>query len=734
MSSAASAGRVPHFAEHIEGMTRGMLMIRKTVAMAAAITLLAAPACFSQNGQPGGNQDSAARVDDAALRAAAGSPDQWLTVGRDYAETRFSPLSQINSSNVSHLGLAWSYDTQSLRGLEATPLVADGVLYSSSDWSNVFAVDARTGHELWRWDAKADRVRTERACCDVVNRGVALYKGKVYVGVLDGRLVALDATTGRVRWQVQTNPVGQPYTITGAPRVVDGKVIIGNGGAEIGVRGFVAAYDADTGRLAWRFYTVPGDPSKGFENEAMAKAARTWTGRWWTNGGGGTPWDSFAYDPEARLLYVGTGNGSPWDPALRSPGGGDNLYLSSILALDVRTGRLVWHYQETPRDQWDYDATQQMTLADLAIDGMPRKVIMQASKNGFFYVLDRITGELLSAKPYAKISWAKGVDLATGRPIFTRQARYTDYAVTQWPGPGGAHNWQPMSFSPITGLMYIPAVESSFVYGRERGFKHVPGFWNMGIDLHAAFGDSGIPPLPQQDYEPGTGTAVGASSSLLAWDPVAARPRWRVLHPGLAGGGTLSTAGNLVFQGLSDGRLIAYAADTGKQLWELQLGNGIMAAPSTWSVDGRQYVSVLVGWGGASGLYAPNTTHQYLAPGRLFTFVLDGKARLDPVRGIPHNPLTAIAFTATPAQVQRGETLFSRRCSMCHGVAAVSGGPIVDLRYALPGTYDSIDRIVRQGAYVQLGMPKFDFLSEADVAAIKSYLLTRRQQLMQPAH
>ena len=695
-------------------------MIRKSLTVAAAIALVSS-ACLGQTRNT--------PVDDAALVAAPGTADPWLTVGRDYAETRFSPLKQINSDNINDLKLAWSYDTQSLRGLEGTPLVANGVLYSSSDWSNVFAVDARTGRELWRWDSKADRVRTERACCDVVNRGVALYKDKVFVGVLDGRLVALDAATGKVRWQVQTNPVGQPYTITGAPRVVDGKVIIGNGGAELGVRGFVAAYEADTGKLAWRFYTVPGDPARGFENEAMAKAARTWTGEWWKAGGGGTPWDSFAYDAEARLLYVGTGNGSPWTTNLRSPEGGDNLYLSSILALDVRTGKLVWYYQETPADEWDYDATQQMTLATLAIDGMPRKVIMQASKNGFFYVLDRLSGKLLSAEPYAKVTWAKGVDLSTGRPLFTRQARYTDHTVTQSPSAGGAHNWHPMSFSPDTGLMYIPALEGSFTFGREPDFKPVSGFWNMGIDLHAAFGGSELPPLPQEDYEPGTGTAVGGNS-LLAWDPVAGKARWRVVYPGLSGGGTLATAGNLVFQGLSDGRLVAYAADSGKQLWAVQLGNGIMAAPSTWSVEGKQYVSVLVGWGGAAGLYAANATRQFKAPGRLFTFELNGQGKLEPVHGIAHNPLTAIDFSATAEQVKRGETLFSRRCSMCHGVAAVSGGTIADLRYALPGTYEAIDQIVRQGAYVPLGMPRFDFLSAADLAAIKSYLLTRRKQLL----
>jgi quinohemoprotein ethanol dehydrogenase len=668
-------------------------------------------------------------IDDARLTAAASSAE-WLTIGRDYAETRFSPLTQINSSNVGRLGLAWSYDTQSLRGLEATPLVADGVMYSSADWSNVFAVDARTGRQLWRWDAKADRIRGARACCDVVNRGLALYKGKIYVGVIDGRLVALDAATGALRWEVQTTPVAEPYTITGAPRVVEGKVIIGNGGAELGVRGFVSAYDAETGKLAWRFYVVPGDPAKGFENDAMRKAAKTWTGQWWNNGaGGGTPWDSFAYDPQAKLLYVGTGNGGSWDRKIRSPGGGDNLYLSCIVALHVATGELAWYYQETPGDQWDYTAVQQMTLTDLTIGGRKRKVLMQAPKNGFFYVLDRITGELLSAQPYAKVSWAKGVDMKTGRPIETRQARYGYEAVTQWPGPGGAHNWQPMSFNPGTGLVYIPAVEGSFNYVEERDFKREPGFWNMGIDLSARAGSKDIPSLPASEYESGTGTEVGAPSSLLAWDPVAAKPRWRVKYPDATGGGTLTTAGNLVFQGLSDGRLVAYTADTGQKLWEVQLGNGVMAAPNTWSLDGKQYVSVMVGWGGATGLYVGNPTHQFKAPGRLYTFVLDGNAKLEPVRGIQKNPLSVIERPSTPADVDYGAALFARRCSMCHGVAAVSGGAIADLRYALPSTYEALDQIVREGAYQQLGMPKFYFFKESDVAAIKSYLLARRKEL-----
>ena len=683
---------------------------------------------FPQSGAA--QADRSPGPDEAALIDASSSGDDWLTYGRSYAETRFSPLEQIDADTVSRLGLAWYYDTGSVRGLEATPLVADGVLYATTSWSNVFALDARTGEELWRWDAQADRARGSRACCDVVNRGVALYEGKVFVGVIDGRLAALDAVTGELVWQVQTTPVDEPYTITGAPRVVDGKVVIGNGGAELGVRGFVSAYDAATGELAWRFYTVPGDPSKPFESPALEAAAETWSGEWWTMGGGGTAWDAFAYDPEAELLYLGTGNGSPWDQSVRSPGGGDNLYLASILALDVDTGELVWHYQTTPGETWDYTAVQQLTLAELTIDGRERKVLMQAPKNGFFYVLDRLTGELLSAEAYTQVTWASGVDMKTGRPIETSHARYDDALTTISPGPGGGHNWQPMSFNPRTGLVYIPAAESSFVYGSDPEFEFRPGAWNTGLDLAASFGmDTGAPELPASAYSPGTGEAVGAASFLLAWDPVEQKARWRVLHTDATGGGTLTTAGNLVFQGTSTGRFVAYSADRGEKLWEMNVGHGIMAPPSTYSLDGKQYVSVLSGIGGAGGLYR-NPTAKYKATGRLWTFVLDGAADFEPVRGIEKPALTRIEHDADPEQVANGAELYARRCSMCHGIEAVSGGSIADLRYAAPATYGAFADIVRDGAYLGLGMPAFGWFSDEELDALRSYLLSRRDELL----
>jgi quinohemoprotein ethanol dehydrogenase len=676
-------------------------------------------------------QSGAAPVNDAALTDAANSGSEWITIGRDYAETRYSPLDEIDADTVGRLGLAWYYDTGSLRGLEATPLVSNGVLYASTSWSNVFALDARTGEELWRWDARANRERGARACCDVVNRGLALYEGKVYVGVIDGRLAALDAATGEPVWDVQTTPVDQPYTITGAPRVVDGKVVIGNGGAELGVRGFVSAYDADTGELVWRAYTVPGDPSKPFESKAMEAAAKTWTGEWWKFGGGGTAWDGFAYDPEAGLLYVGTGNGSPWDRNVRSPGGGDNLYLSSILALDVDTGELVWHYQTTPGDTWDYTAVQQLTLAELTIDGRERKVIMQAPKNGFFYVLDRLTGELLSAEPYTEVTWASGVDMRTGRPIETPHARYGAALTTITPGPNGGHNWQPMSYNPNTGFVYIPVSENSFVYGSDPDFEFVPRAWNLGVDLAASFGTGPArESLPESEYGAGTGESVGVASSLLAWDPMAQEPAWRVPHGDETGGGTLTTAGNLVFQGTDVGRFVAYAADTGEKLWEMDLGHGIMAAPGTYELDGRQYVSVLSGMGGAGALYGRNPTGHYKASGRLWTFALDADADFEPVSGIEKPALTAIDYQVSPGEIARGSELYAQRCSMCHGVNAVSGGTIADLRYATAQTYEVFDRIVRQGAYEGLGMPAFDWFSEADSRAIRSFLLSQREALM----
>jgi quinohemoprotein ethanol dehydrogenase len=661
--------------------------------------------------------NAVSKIDDAALRKADARPGDWITHGRNYAETRFSPLKEINEMNVKDLGLLWFFDTKTDRGLEATPIVVDGVIYTTGSWSIVFAIDARTGKILWKWDPQVPHRFGQRACCDVVNRGVAVYKGRVYVGVFDGRLVALDAATGKPVWEVVTVDQTKPYTITGAPRVVKGKVIIGNGGSEFGVRGYFSAYDAATGALVWRFYTVPGNPSKPFESSALKVAAATWKGKWWKYGGGGTVWDSFAYDPELDLLYAGTGNGSPWDRNIRSPGGGDNLYLSSILALRPDTGELVWHYQTTPGDSWDFTATQHMILADLEIGLQKRKVLMQAPKNGFFYVLDRETGELISAEKYVTVTWAEKIDKKTGRPVEYPNARYSGSPAQLQPGPLGGHNWQPMSFNPQTGLVYIPAQESPFVYHQDIRFQYRPGQWNSGMDF-SIFKDPppGLPP-----------------GHLLAWDPVAQKERWRAQYQAIWNGGTLTTAGNLVFQGTSDGRFVAYSADKGEKLWEAKVGTGIIASPITYEIDGKQYVSILVGWGGVFALTGGNATGMPPGPGRLLTFALNGKAPLvQPVAAnVPR--VTEIKLTASKANITDGANLYAQHCSICHGLAGLGGGGVLpDLRVSSPDIFGRYRQIVLEGELAQSGMPSFKpWLKPEDVDAIRAYIINLRNEMVE---
>jgi alcohol dehydrogenase (cytochrome c)/quinohemoprotein ethanol dehydrogenase len=529
--------------------------------------------------------DAAAQAVDAA-RITAAAPSEWLSYGRDYAETHYSPLSQINAGNVSRLGVAWTWDIpKGGARLEATPIVADGVIYATGPKSFVFALDARTGERIWSWDPAIpdESEGGPSICCGDVNRGVAVWGDKVFVGLLDGRLVALDRATGTIAWNVQTTPTGTDYSITMAPRVVKGNVIIGNSGAEYGVRGYVSAYNAETGDMAWRWYTVPGNPANGFEDESMRRAAETWTGEWWIVGGGGTVWDGMAYDPVLDLIYIGTGNGAPWSRDERSPGGGDNLYLSSIVALRGETGEYVWHYQTTPGDDWDFTAVQPLMLLDLVIDGRQRAVITQAPKNGFFYVVDRITGEFISAQGFADdITWASGVDQETGRPIETPEARYgqTGRGVYLSPGPTGAHNWWPMSWNPNTGLVYLPMQNTSFYYVRQT-VEYRQGQWNTGTGRGAA----GVT-RPE---------ITGPRSALKAWNPATNREAWVV--PATAGnGGTLSTGGNLVFWGSGD-RMVALNATDGRELWSHQVGNGL-ATPVTYELDGVQYVTVM---GGAAG-------------------------------------------------------------------------------------------------------------------------------------
>ncbi len=662
-------------------------------------------------------------VTGARIAAADTEPQNWLSHGRDYGEQRYSPLDRISADNVGKLGLAWAYDLPTNRGVEATPLVAEGVLYTTGSWSIVYALDAATGQEIWVYDPQVPREKGFYACCDVVNRGVALWEDKVYVGALDGRLIAIDAAKGQRVWEMQTTDPAQPYTITGAPRVVDGKVIIGNGGAEFGVRGYVTAYDARTGAQVWRFHTIPGDPALGFENAAMKKAAATWSGQWWTQGGGGTVWDSMAYDPALGLLYIGVGNGAPWNQRYRSPDGGDNLYLSSIVALDAATGEYRWHYQTTPGDHWDFTATQHIVLADVEWQGRTRKVLMQAPKNGFFYVLDRATGELLAADPYVTTTWATHVDMATGRPVETSQARYAEGPQVLSPTPFGGHNWPPMAYSPKTGLVYIPTQDLPFRYNEIPGWTPTAGGYNLGV----SFAVAALPPDAKQAGE----LVAGLHGHITAWDPIARAPRWRVEHPGVFNGGLLATAGNLIFQGTERGEFAAYRADTGDRLWSFDGRSGIFAGPVSYAVGEEQYVTVMAGSGTVYGVAAGQVASFSLPPNasRVLTFRLDGTGTLPPAvvvdKSIPEPPM----LIADADALARGKTHYDTYCARCHGDNAVSGGVIPDLRRMAPDTHAAWQRIVHDGERKDLGMLGFaQWLDATAVDEVHQYVISRARE------
>ncbi len=592
----------------------------------------------------------APRVDDSVLKNAAKSGDEWLSYGQNPGETRYSPLKQIDASNINRLGLAWSYDLgQGGGNQEATPLVWNGTLFGITNWSVVFAVDARTGKERWRWDPEVNqKAAFPRICCGIVNRGLAIYQNLIIAPIIDGRLEALDAETGKPVWESRVAYTQDNYSITMAPRIAKGKVIVGVSGSEYPVRGFFAAFDASTGRFAWKFYTVPGDPSKPFENAAMKKASETWSPEAWKMGGGGTVWDGVAYDPESDLVYVGTGNAGPWPEQLRKSKGQrssiheDNLYACSVLAVRPDTGELKWYFQMVPGDSWDYDSVQQLMLADITIKGKLRKVLMQANKDGFYYVLDRVTGQFISGQPWVQVNWAKGLDEATGRPIINEEAHYGGETVMLTPGPGGGHNWSPMSFNPSTGLVYIPSATGGLSsYTADENFVYKPGAGEKNLGIIRA------------KAQPATGDAAGAATSqeapktrpsppfigptppeggrgfLMAWDPVAQKERWHASGGGALGGGTVSTAGNLVLQVIPDGRLVAYRADTGEKLLDIKTGlHGGMGPPITYMLDGKQYVSLM----GGTGVVIPSigtnpppvTTPANIGLPKLLTFVLDG--------------------------------------------------------------------------------------------------------------
>ena len=670
---------------------------------------------------------SRANITDAQLAHAESQTGNWLTHGRTYSEQRFSPLKQINDRNASKLGLAWYFDLDTRRGQEATPLIADGVMYFTSAWSKVFAVNAATGARLWSYDPKVPKQWSANTCCDVVNRGVAIWEGKVFSGTLDGRLIALDAATGKLIWEQQTTDPQWRYSITGAPRVVKGKVLIGNGGAEFGVRGYVSGYDAQTGKLVWRFYTVPGDPTKPFEQPILEQAAKTWTGDWWKIGGGGTVWDAITYDPELDLVYIGVGNGGPWNEKYRSPKGGENLFTCSIVALKPDTGEYVWHYQESADDDWDYDSSEQIILADIPIDGTTRKVILHAPKNGVFYVLDRETGAFISAKPFTFINWATSFDPRTGRAIENPAARYPRAdSPPIVPGPLGAHNWQPMSFSPITGFTYIPVNEVGFNYKSPDDFEFKNQTLNFGIDMVAA----GMP----QDPKIKKSILDTIKGKLVAWDPVQQKQAWAIDRPGPWNGGTLATAGNLVFEGTASGRFEAYRADTGEKVWSFDAQTGVMAGPVTYEVKGEQYIAVLAGWGGVFPLVTGEVSFRsghVRNVSRMLAFKLGGKAKLPPPAPQEEPVLNPPSSTASEAAIKRGEAVFQLYCSSCHGDVAVSGGLTPDLRYSAYLKNDTWFKIVRDGLLQSSGMVGFGKeVSQEDAAAIRSYVIFRANQTL----
>jgi quinohemoprotein ethanol dehydrogenase len=687
------------------------------LAFTALVAALAGIALAQGSAPPKGSGEHIAavttRVDGAFITANAAKTPDWPTYGLDYAETRFSKLSQVTAANVKDLGLVWSYDLESTRGVEATPLVVDGIMYVSASWSIVHAIDARTGKRIWTFDPMVAREAAYKGCCDVVNRGVAIYQGKVFVGVYDGRLIALDAVTGRAVWEKDTIvDRSRPYTITGAPRVFKGNVIIGNGGAEYGVRGYITAYDATTGDQKWRWFTVPGDPSKPFEDASMARAAKTWdpSGKYWEAGGGGTAWDTLTFDPQLNLMYVGTGNGSPWAQSKRSPAGGDNLYLASIVALNPDTGAYVWHYQENPGDNWDYTSTQPMILADLQISGRARKVILHAPKNGFFFVIDRTNGRFISAKNFVDVNWATGYD-KNGRPIEVAEARSTDRPRDSIPGPYGAHNWASMSFNPRTGLVYLPAQNVPLNLMDDKN-------WTMGNNPGEPHGGLGWNLAMFANVEPPKSKPFGR---LIAWDPVRQKEAWRQDLVSPWNGGTLTTEGNLVFQGTADGRFIAYHAKTGVKLWESATGTGVVAAPSTYMVDGKQYVSIAVGWGGVYGLSSRATERQ--GPGTVYTFALGGTTPMPEFVQYRMGELIA-GVKYDPANVKEGTVLYVSNCVFCHGVPGVDrGGNIPNLAYMKPDMIEHLDKFVFGGPASERGMPDFTGkLTRDDVEKIKAFI------------
>lgn len=657
-------------------------------------------------------------IDDQAI-ADESNTSEWLAYGRTHSEQRFSPIDDINTTNVANLKVEWYMDLPRDVGLVSTPLVVNGIMYFTGTMNIIKAVDAINGKLIWEFDPGVGKaVEGKRQVGWVHNRGLTFYKEKVFAATWDGRLIAIDAKTGAKIWSAVTFDPNRSLYITGAPKAFAGKVLIGNGGTENGpTRGFVTAYDAETGTEAWKFYIVPGDASNGFENEAMEMAAKTWTGEWWKHGGGGNAWHGFTYDVDLDVLYIGTGNGSPWNRKIRSPAGGDNLFLCSIVALDPHTGKYLWHYQTNPGETWDYNSNMDIVLADLTIDGEEVKAILHAPKNGFFYVINRKTGKLISAEPFAEATWASHIDLSTGRPVEIEGARYENGPIRISPSPYGAHSWHAMSYNPQTGLAYIPTLHSSIEFSDE------------GIDLSSwqaeeftgGVGVKGFPNKVEMEKTP---------ASLQAWDPVKQKLAWSIPQDKFWNGGTLTTGGNLVFQGRSDGKLLAYNAKTGETIWTFDTGLGISAPPITYKINGKQYVSILVGFGGA---YAGLGSEAYKLgwayrkhTRRLITFSLSGIVDLPKL--LPPfypKPIVDSTFTIDEAKAQLGASLYGK-CGSCHGPTMYSGGMAPDLRAStISLNKEAFASVVRDGLLNPNGMPSFPEITNEKLEALRHFIRKR---------
>jgi quinohemoprotein ethanol dehydrogenase len=647
--------------------------------------------------------------------------ENWFLKGGNFRGEYFSPLAQVTDENVANLGLAWSVDLPIPDGISATPIVVDGVVYLSGAFSMVYAIDATDGHVIWTFDPQVRQAFADDPSMSWparVNRGVAVWGGMLLATTADCRLIGIDAATGKERWSQQTCDPKLGYAITDSPYVGGNKVFVGNAGSESRQknRGYVSAYDVQNGKMLWRFYTVPSDKPEENTSAAMKMAAATWSGDALEKfGGGGSNWNEMTYDPESKLLFFGTAGALPYLHEERSPDGGDNLFTSSIVAVNADTGEYAWHYQTVPEDSWDYNATMNIILADLQIGDAERKTLLVAPKNGFQYVLDRLTGELLAADKYAKVTWATHINLETGRPVYDPEGEYwnrrDEGTVAVWPNMWGAHNCQPMAWHPGHELLYIPVLDLPTVVS----FDEVGDF----TDTLEMFTE-----VDGKSFSPG---------KLIAFDPVKQVTRWTVDHPLPFNGGVLATAGNLVFQGNAQGRFVAFSADTGKEKWSLATGSAITATPVSYSIDDTQYILIPIGSGSGIQFVYPQlgATNESQGPTRLLAFSLDGGKEFPSIeraaRTLPEQP----ELTAPAEVVENGKQLYAGNCGFCHGkdASARFGGSVPDLRYSSANTHATWHGIVIGGTMRANGMPAYPNLDVEQSEAIRNYVLSMSEAL-----